>query len=138
LDSASDLYRKNLTLRIFHKSKIMPINFFKKPAFWLLVQLQLLKKYGLKIRIKAFMRKFLLKINHELLVRTTLRRKIVDVCRRIGIYTLLKRFLLDAQYLSTEIPSKQEKKYFENLSPRGFQIYKDLKNTIEKNTKVGH
>jgi hypothetical protein len=115
---------------------------FTAPLRWFFGQAKRLKQEGFQSRVKAFVKKALRKINHELLLRPTLRKKLIGASRRLGIHAALKSLLRKAQgysvspinppHLSREFDGTN----FVRLSPRARQIYTDLKKAIEvKNTK---
>ncbi len=114
------------------------------PLRWVFGQARRLKHEGLKSRIKAFAKKALRKINHELLLRPSLRQKLIGVSRRLGIHASLKTLLRKAQghsASSTYSPYVNDgglsQTNLENLSPRARQIYADLKKAVEEKKKMG-
>lgn len=66
------------------------------PLRWVFGQTRRLKHEGLNSRIKAFVKKALRKINHELLLRPSLRQKIIGVSRPLGIHASLKTLIQGA------------------------------------------
>lgn len=115
------------------------------PLRWVFGQARRLKHEGLKSRIKAFAKKALRKINHELLLRPSLRQKLVGVSRRLGIHASLKTLLRKAQghsasstYSLLVNDAGLSQTNLENLSSRARQIYGDLKKTVEQKNKKGN
>lgn len=115
------------------------------PLRWVFGQVRRLKHEGLKSRVKAFVKKALRKINHELLLRPSLRQKLIGVSRRLGIHAALKTLLRKAQGYrasSTYSPFVNDgglnHRNLENLSPRARQIYADLKKVVEEKNKKGN
>ena len=115
------------------------------PLRWVFGQARRVKNEGLKSRIKAFIKKATRKINHELLLRPSLRQKLIGVSRRLGIHASLKTLLRKAQghpasstYLSFVKDGGLNQPNLENLSPRARQIYADLKKAVEEKNQQGN
>jgi SAM-dependent methyltransferase len=112
------------------------------PLRWIFGQVRRLKHEGLKSRTKAFVKKTLRKTNHELLLRPSLRQKLICASRRLGIHAVLKTLLNKAQgYPVTTLYSSKTGNYvlnelnLESLSPRAGKIFINLKKFVEKNKK---
>ena len=115
---------------------------FTSPLRWLFGQARRLRQEGFLSRVKAFFKKSLRKINHELLSRPALRHKVIGASRRLGIHATLKSLLRKSQGQSvspnhlSRVSHEFEGLNLVRLSPRARQIYTDLKKVIEeKNTK---
>lgn len=110
------------------------------PLRWVFGQARRLKQEGLKSSIKAFVKKALRKINHELLLRPALRQKLIVVSRRLGIYAVLKTLLRKIQsqmmaHSGSAISSFDSK--VQELSPRSLQIYMQLQRSKSSNNNRG-
>ena len=90
------------------------------PLHWIYGQASRLKQEGFKGRVDDLIKKVFQKINHELLLRTALRQKLIGVCRRIGIHATLKNILQKAKVQKIIYAHSDE------LSPRARQIYTQL------------
>jgi hypothetical protein len=115
------------------------------PLRWVFGQVRRLKHEGLKSRVKAFVKKALRKINHELLLRPSLRQKLIGVSRRLGIHAALKTLLRKAQGYPASLTYSPfvndgglSQANLENLSSRARQIYADLKKVVEEKNKQGN
>jgi SAM-dependent methyltransferase len=110
------------------------------PLRWTYTQARLLRAKGLKSRIKAFIKKALRKIDHELLVRPALRQRVLDSCRKLGLHARLKSLRVNVHgqhqsaYSSSQYFANQPTN-FQSLSPRARQIYGDLMQAIEQHKK---
>ena len=99
------------------------------PLRWVFGQARRLKIEGLKSRIKDFAKKALRKINHELLLRPSMRLKLIGVSRRLGIHAALKTHFRKAHsqkmaHSGSAISPFDSK--VQDLSPRALQIYIQL------------
>lgn len=110
---------------------------------WTVIQAKRLRTEGLTYRIKAFIKKALRKINHNLLLRPALRQRVLYWSRKLGMHTKLKSLLAKAQGQQQSVYSATQG--FSNhptdlhsLSPRARQIYIDLKQLIEQQKKENH
>jgi FkbM family methyltransferase len=113
------------------------------PLRWTLTQAKRLSAEGPKSRVKAFIKKVLRKVNHDLLLRPALRQRVLRWSGKLGLYTTLKSLQLkaighhqstysDAQDFANQPASLQ------NLPPRARQIYAELKAAIEQHHKGYH
>lgn len=98
---------------------------------------------GLKSRLKAFVKKALRKINHELLLRPELRQRVLRWSCKLGVYAKLKSLLAKAQFQPQSVFAlpqsfKNLPAEFQNLSPRAQQIYIDLKKAIVQQREDNH
>ncbi len=110
------------------------------PVRWLYGQARRLRQEGLKARIKAFNKKVLRKINHELLLRPGLRKKLIGWFKIIGFEAWLKSLHAKGHgqhSYSSGLGSGQSSLtiQLENLPPRAQQIYDNLKRAIELQKK---
>jgi SAM-dependent methyltransferase len=110
---------------------------FIAPLRWVVMQVKRLRQDGLTERTKAFVKKALRKINHELLLLPGLRQKLITCFRILGLdaslkwlhakaygrYTYSNGFQADQSLLPRQL---------KNLPPRAQQIYADLKYSIEQ------
>jgi SAM-dependent methyltransferase len=112
------------------------------PLRWLYGQARLLRQEGLKVRIKAFIKKVLRKINHELLLRPGLRKQLIGWFKILGFEAWLKSLHAKAhgQHASSSgLGSGQSSltRQMGNLPPRAQQIYDNLKRVIELQKQGG-
>ncbi len=112
------------------------------PLRWLYGQARLLRQEGLKVRIKAFIKKVLRKINHELLLRPGLRKQLIGWFKILGFEAWLKSLHAKAhgQHASSSgLGSGQSllTRQMENLPPRAQEIYDNLKQAIELQKQGG-
>ncbi len=78
----------------FHSSKSWRVT---APLRWVYGSVRRFKQEGFKSRFIAFGRKTLFKINHELLLRPSVRHKLIGISKLIGINVILKKILRKAQ-----------------------------------------
>jgi hypothetical protein len=111
------------------------------PLRWPVNQFRLLKMHGFKSRAKALINKLLRKLNAYLLGRPKLRRTLLWLSQKIGIYRLLKswrdRLRSQPDYikevLQAENPSKENcEDLTKELMPQARMIYNKLKISIEQ------
>jgi len=137
---------KNITeLQLLYASKSWQIT---APLRWTVTQAKRLRAEGPKLRVKAFIKKVLRKVNHELLLRPALRKRVVRWSLKLNLHAILKSLLTKAlltqaqgQYQSL-YPSKQyfpnQPADFQTLSPRARKVYVDLKQAIQHHQKESH
>ena len=121
-------------INALHKSRSWRIT---APLRWPVNQIHLLKQYGFKARIKAFIKKILCKLNRILLARPKLRYRLIRLSKTIGLYKTLKKIHanLHESPVSQHIEFSSEAN-LEQLSPRAKKIYLELKQAIER-SKAG-
>lgn len=115
------------------------------PLRWVAGQFRRLRSEGLKSRFKAFAKKALRRINHELLLRPKLRHGVLDLSHALGFYSLLKsvnRKLLNKSDVAVppdtlEASVSKLSSGLENMSPRARYIYAELKLAIASSQKGG-
>lgn len=105
------------------------------PLRWVFGQIKQLQREGLTSRLKAFVKKALRKIIHELQKRPKLRQIFVICSRGLGWYVFLKRVnakvhgqqVTSNSFVTTQLPVAMN---LEKLPPRARQIYDELKQAI--------
>lgn len=107
-------------------------------SIWFFNQIGKLRQEGLRGRVIAFIKKAIRKINHELLLRPTLRSKLMGLSKKLGLFALLKKLHLKAHNQNLSLNSSQSQKlilakHLENLSPQAQKIYDELRMAIENN-----
>ena len=104
---------------------------------WTVIQAKRLRIEGLTSRIKAFIKKVLRKVNHNLLLRPALRQRVLYWSHKLGVHAKLKSLLAKAQGKHQSVYSATQgfanpPSDLHSLSPRARQIYIDLKQCIEQ------
>jgi hypothetical protein len=108
------------------------------PLHWILTQTKRLRAEGPKSRVKAFIKKVLRKLNHELRLRPSMQRFVVKCCRRLGLYPMLKLLLIKAQGNSQSFSSSMQNlvnhtDQLDEKSPRlRREIFHKLKKAIQE------
>ncbi len=114
------------------------------PLRWPAYQWRLFRQYGFKVRIKALAKKILKTLLPFVLASPTFWTLAARLAQRLGVADRLKPFVrscMPNQSLATKYEpdiAKPTSKIneLEKLSPRGRQIYADLKAAIEQQKKV--
>lgn len=114
------------------------------PLRWPVNQIHLLMQHGLRKRFKAFIKKILRKINRTLLARPKLRYRLIRLSKTIGLYNTLKKIqnklregpqTQSVMCTRVQVLCNEEARELnlQQLSPRAREIYRELKQAIERN-----
>lgn len=109
---------------------------------WFFNQIVKLRQEGLRRRVVVFIKKAIRKINHELLLRPKLRTNLIEFCKKIGLFAVLRKLYLKAYNQNLSLNSSQSQKlilakHLENLSPHAQMIYDELRMAIKNKNKGG-
>jgi hypothetical protein len=113
------------------------------PLRWASGQAKRLKNEGFTARLKAFVKKAIRKVNHELLLRPAFRAVLVGCVSKLGFYCQLNALNQKAYGTYGVVQADPDIEPFitatksekAQLSPRAQQIYADLKEAMEHQQK---
>lgn len=105
------------------------------PLRWANLQFMRVRQDGIKGRARAFAKKVLRKINHELMLRPVMRQRLIVLGHKLGIYSELRALHHRTVAILSQVELSVLSTGREQMSPRAKQMYLELKDAIERQHK---